>query len=102
MDASTAPFNVLTATSRDLQALLDEGIVTSQSLVEIYLSQIEKHNHHGMRLNAIISTAPRARALEAARLLDEERNVTGKRSGLHGIPIVVKVDRRLWLDQARV
>lgn len=76
--------------------------MTSELLVEVYLSQIEKHNHHGMRLNAIISTAPRARVLETARLLDEERNATGKRSALHGIPIVVKVGRRLWFDSARV
>ncbi|KAJ5117013.1 amidase signature domain-containing protein [Penicillium angulare] len=90
MHSSTRPLDVLVATSRDLQALLDDNTITSETLVEVYFDQIEKHNHHGLRLHAIISTAPRSEILAAARLLDEER----KRSPLHGIPIVVKVRRR--------
>ncbi|KAK3379119.1 amidase signature domain-containing protein [Lasiosphaeria ovina] len=76
--------------SSDLQKLLDEGTVTSEDLINVYLAQIEKHNRYGMRLNAIISTAPTDVILTAARSLDQERRTSGKRGPLHGIPIVVK------------
>ncbi len=88
---SQIPFDPLVATASDLQQLLEEGSVTSEELVSIYLARIEKHNRHGMRLNAIISTAPRDTVLAAARSLDRERRTLGKRGPLHGIPIVVKV-----------
>jgi len=91
MASPSLPFDPLAATASDLQKLLDAGVVTSEDLVNIYLAQVEKHNHHGMRLNAIISTAPKDTLLAAARALDQERRTLGKRGPLHGIPIVVKV-----------
>ena len=83
-------FDVLTATGQELQKLLDEESTTSQELIEIYFQQIEKHNHFGMRLNAIISTAPRDDIMKQAKVLDAERT-TRKRGPLHGIPIIIKV-----------
>jgi amidase len=91
MAPQSPPFDPLVATASDLQKLLDDGDITSEDLVNIYLAQIEKHNHHGMKLNAIISTAPRATVLTAARALDQERRVKGKRGPLHGIPVILKV-----------
>ncbi|KAK0729459.1 hypothetical protein B0H67DRAFT_558865 [Lasiosphaeris hirsuta] len=76
MASPSLPFDPLNATASDLQKLLDKGTVTSEDLV--YLAQIEKHNRYGMRLNAIISTAPKDVILTAAaRALDQERRASG-------------------------
>ncbi|KAJ8132083.1 hypothetical protein O1611_g1542 [Lasiodiplodia mahajangana] len=88
--ASNLPFDPLAASASDLQKLLDAGKLTSEDLVNVYLDQIMKHNHFGMRLNAIIATLDRDSALEAARALDLERRSSGKRGPLHGIPVVIK------------
>ena len=81
----------LTATVADLAKLLNSKRATSVDLVELYLDQIARHNHVGMRLNAIISTAPKTDVIEQARKLDSERLQKGSRGSLHGIPMVVKV-----------
>ncbi|PCG89628.1 Amidase [Penicillium occitanis (nom. inval.)] len=82
--------DVLTATAADLCRLLEAGQTTSVNIVEAYLAQIEKHNKTGLGLRAIISTAPRDTVLSRATKLDTER-LNGKiRSGLHGIPIIIK------------
>lgn len=60
-------------------------------LVELCLAQIEKHNHASMKLNAVLSTAPKAELLKIASALDEERFTTGPRGPLHGIPVLLKV-----------
>lgn len=84
------PFDVLTATATDLRSLLQAGQTSTVDIVEAYLAQIEKHNKIGLGLRAIISTAPRDIVLSRAAELDTER-LNGKlRSGLHGIPIIVK------------
>lgn len=83
--------NPLTATAGELRRLLDAGDCTSVELVNLYLKQIAAHNHDGMKLNAMISTAPLDRALEEAHGLDQERREKGPRSRLHGIPIILKV-----------
>ena len=81
----------LTATVADLRQLLDRRKVSSVDLVEGYLKQIDKHNHKGMQLNAVISIAPEQDILQQARALDRER-VEGKiRGPMHGIPVIIKV-----------
>ncbi|EEU37128.1 uncharacterized protein NECHADRAFT_52302 [Fusarium vanettenii 77-13-4] len=82
--------NLLTATAGELRQLLDAGDCTSVDLVSLYLKQIAAHNHDGMKLNAIISTAPLDRVLDEARALDQERREKGPWSRLHGIPIILK------------
>ncbi|KAI1427361.1 amidase signature domain-containing protein [Xylaria sp. FL1777] len=79
--------NLLTATGSDIQTLLTNGDVRSTELVELYLDHIEKHNHNGLKLNAMIATTPRETLLRLASLLDEERANGTVRSKLHGIPI---------------
>ena len=85
------PLDTITATAGDLRQLLDSGKYTSEELVPLYLAQIAKHNHNGMKLHAITTTAPVQRLLEEARALDQERQRSGPRSPLHGIPITLKV-----------
>jgi len=88
---SPPPFDVLTATAPELQELLKAGTLASVEIITTYLTQVEKHNHAGAKLNAMIRVAPRELVLKAARKLDHER-VNGKlRSPLHGLPIIVKM-----------
>ncbi|PNP44102.1 hypothetical protein TGAMA5MH_04387 [Trichoderma gamsii] len=80
--------DVLTATAEELQQLLSSSAdITSKHLVQVYLSQIKRHNDY---LKAIISIAPESLLLERADMLDEERKNGKLRSPLHGIPILVK------------
>lgn len=80
----------LTLTAAEAQQLLDNGKTTSASLVEMYLDQIERHNHSGLHLNALISIAPKDKLLKTAKKLDNERQSGQVRGPLHGIPIVIK------------
>lgn len=83
--------NVLTSTASELQALLSQNKTNSVELVKLYLNQIEAHNKDGLKLNAIISIAPRDELLAIATSLDAERAERGPRGPLHGIPVIVKV-----------
>lgn len=68
-----------------MRNLLDHGTLTSEILVDTYLSRIAETNptfHTVIELNQA--------ALEDARKLDQERKEKGARSKLHGIPILVK------------
>ncbi|KAG8711031.1 hypothetical protein FRC09_020808, partial [Ceratobasidium sp. 395] len=57
-------------------------------LVKAYLARIDEVNMEGPALRAVIETNPSA--LEQAAALDAERKRSGKRSVLHGIPIMLK------------
>ncbi|ELU41363.1 glutamyl-tRNA(Gln) amidotransferase subunit A [Rhizoctonia solani AG-1 IA] len=72
----------------ELEFGLDSGHFTSVDLVKAYLGRIDQVNHVGPKLNAVIET--NTYAIEQARVLDIERKMTGKRSILHGIPILLK------------
>ncbi|KAG0650131.1 amidase [Hyphodiscus hymeniophilus] len=84
------PFNPLTITTLDLQSRLQSGSLTTVQILETYLAQIEKHNHAGQKLNAIISIAPRDSLFAQAQQLDQEREQGKLRGPLHGLPTVVK------------
>lgn len=70
---------------KELAQGLDDSTWTSVDLVHMYLNQIELWNK---KVNAIGEINPDA--INIAKALDEERISTGKRSMLHGIPIVIK------------
>ncbi|CAK5282823.1 unnamed protein product [Mycena citricolor] len=72
----------------ELQAGLDAGHFSSVDLVKAYFARIAEVNLQGPALRAVIETNPFA--IEQARALDAERRKTGKRSALHGIPVLVK------------
>ncbi|KAJ7616304.1 amidase signature enzyme [Mycena polygramma] len=76
------------ATVPELQAGLDAGHFSSVDLVKAYFARIEEVNLNGPGLRAVLETNPSA--LKQAALLDAERKLTGKRSALHGIPILLK------------
>ena len=85
----------LTATVADLRQLLARREVSSSDLVKGYLKQIDRHNHKGMRLNAVISIAPERDILRQADALDQERAEGRVRGPMHGIPVIIKVSNAL-------
>ena len=68
-----------------MQAAMTRGECTSESLVLAYIERIHRYNP---LINAVLEINPDA--LEIARTLDYERNTTGIRGPLHGIPILLK------------
>jgi len=85
---SVAQPHLLEASIEDLQALLDEGDITSVELVTWYQQRIDNYDQQGPTLNAI--QHHNSSALAQAKALDEERERSGSRSLLHGIPVLVK------------
>jgi amidase len=81
-------FDLSTATIADINAAIDAGALSSEKLVTMYLNRIEAYDKKGPRVNSVISL--NTQALAQARALDAERKLKGRRSPLHGIPIVVK------------
>ncbi|KAJ7720972.1 amidase signature enzyme [Mycena maculata] len=87
--ARAAPLpDLYEASVRELQAGLDAGQFTSVDLIKAYFARIEEVNINGPGLRAVIELNPSA--LSEAAVLDAERKLTGKRSELHGIPILLK------------
>jgi len=76
------------ATITELNAAFDAGTLTSEQLVKRYLARISAYDRQGPAIHTVIALNPKA--LETARALDGERKAKGKRSPLHGIPIVLK------------
>lgn len=83
-----ATFRLEEATVADINAAFDAGALTSQQLTQLYLNRIEAYDQQGPNLNSIISISPNA--LQTAAALDLERQTTGPRSPLHGIPVILK------------
>jgi amidase len=95
------------ASVTSLQAGLDAGQFSSVDLVKVllckssvsfsilnfcfqaYFARIEEVNVKGPMLRAVIEINDFA--LDRAVELDEERKLMGKRSELHGIPVLLKV-----------
>jgi amidase len=76
------------ATIADINAAFDAGTLTAESLVRLCLARIDAFDRKGPALHAIIALNPKA--IETARALDAERRTKGRRSPLHGIPVVLK------------
>lgn len=78
-------FDLETATVAGINHAIDKGALTSEQLVRLSLARIRAYEP---KLHAIITLNPRA--LDEARALDAERRRAGRRSPLHGIPILLK------------
>lgn len=76
------------ATIGDFNAAFDAGTLTSKQLVQLYLDRIAAYEDQGPALNSIIYLNPDA--LDQAAKLDAERNGSGPRSPMHGIPVILK------------
>jgi amidase len=86
--ADAPALDLSTATITELQSALQAGTLTSEKLMQLYLSRIEAYDQKGPNLNAIIILSKDP--LAEARAMDAERKAKGARSPLHGIPILVK------------
>ncbi len=73
-----------------LQEMMGRGDLTARGLVEYYLEKIDERDRSGPALNSIIELNPDALAIADA--LDRERQVSGIRGPLHGIPVVLKAN----------
>ncbi|MES3008590.1 MAG: amidase family protein [Pseudomonadota bacterium] len=82
------PPDIGEASIHELQLAMETGALTSAALVAASLARIEAFDDQGPALNALIHLNPQAR--EQAQALDDERKVTGPRSPLHGIPVILK------------
>jgi amidase len=83
--AETPPFTVVEASIQDMQRAMQDGRVTSQALVQQYLTRIAIYEDV---LNATIAVNPNA--LDEAKTRDRERAAGNVRGPLHGIPIALK------------
>jgi len=72
----------------EMSELLASGALTSLDLVQMYLERIAKYDKSGIMLNSVLEINPDA--LHIAEAMDYERKYKGKRSPLHGIPILLK------------
>jgi amidase len=86
-------FALQEATIADINNALDRGVLTSEQLFQLYLYRINAYDvnstlNGGQPLNSVISLNPNA--LTIAADLDRERQTSGPRSALHGIPILLK------------
>src|SRR5688572_10179700 len=86
--STAATFDLQTATIADINAAIDAGALSSEKLVRLYLKRIEAYDKQGPKINSVITLNPKA--LAEARALDAERKKSGRRSQLHGIPVMVK------------
>jgi len=71
-----------------LQEAMASGEWTARSITEAYLARIEQVNLEGPALRAVIETNPDVSVLAAE--LDREREATGPRGPLHGVPVLLK------------
>ena len=81
-------FELEEATITSIQEQMEAGDLTAEELVDYYLEQIDAYDQQGPSINSIITI--NEDAMEEAIALDEEREIDGARSPLHGIPIIVK------------
>ena len=87
-NAAADTFDLTSATIEEINAAFDAGALTSEQLVELSLARIAAYDDAGPQLNAILLLNPNA--IETARAMDAERLAKGRRSPLHGIPVVLK------------
>ncbi|MDH5617552.1 MAG: amidase [Gammaproteobacteria bacterium] len=73
-----------------LQKLMQDGELSSVTLTRYYLQRIESIDRGQHGLNAIIEVNPDA--LDIAAALDKERQESGPRGPMHGIPVVLKAN----------
>lgn len=86
--AEAAVFTLKEATIADINQAFNAGILTSESLVQLYLNRIAAYDDAGPTINSVLTINPNV--LETAIQLDLERQISGPRSPLHGIPILLK------------
>lgn len=80
-----APIDITNETVTSLSKALNEEIITSEQLINIYLERINEYN---AQYDALITI--NENAINEAKKLDKERQNGNIKSSIHGIPIIVK------------
>lgn len=80
-----APIDITKETVTSLSKALNEEIITSEQLINIYLERINEYN---AQYDALITI--NENAINEAKELDKERLNGNIKSSIHGIPIIVK------------
>lgn len=80
-----APIDITNETVTSLNKALNEEIITSEQLINIYLERINEYN---AQYNALITI--NENAINEAKELDKERQNGNIKSSIHCIPIIVK------------
>ena len=96
-----ASFSLQEATVSSINEAFNNGVINAKQLVQLYLNRIAAYNGTTClptptecvppppgSLNSIITVNPNA--LSSAAALDAERLLSGPRSPLHGIPVILK------------
>lgn len=86
--AQAETFRLEDATVTDINEVFDAGALSSERLTQLYLNRIDAYDNNEPNINSILTINPDA--LETAAALDQERQTTGPRSPLHGIPVILK------------
>lgn len=103
-ETSTASLQIdfLRVTVEELVELLQSRTVTSEQLINEYVTRIDENNYRGLNLRAILEVAPYDSLIHQSRLYDEERRGGRLRGPLHGVPVLVKdsiaTDSRLGMN----
>jgi amidase len=84
----TDDFELNEITISQLQKSFDDGSLTCEKAVQMYLDRIDAIDKNGPSLNSVIELNPEA--LEIARKLDSDLKEGNKKGPLHGIPIMLK------------
>jgi amidase len=84
----TPEFPIEEATVATLQAAMQSGRLTAESLATIYIRRIQAIDRSGPTLRSVQELNPDALAI--AKALDEERRAKGPRGPMHGIPVLLK------------
>lgn len=79
------PIDITNETVTSLSKALNEEIITSEQLINIYLERINEYN---AQYDALITI--NENAINKAKELDKERQNGNIKSSIHGIPIIVK------------
>ncbi len=82
------PVDVVELSAQDAQVAMTAGTLSSRTLTRSYLERIARIDDGGPMLNAVIEINPDA--MKQAEAMDAERAAGKVRSGLHGIPVLVK------------
>ena len=80
-----ASVDITTMNIYEIQEAVDDGYLTYEKIMKIYLERIEKYNS---KYNAVLYI--NENALEEAKKADEEYQKNGRKSMLYGLPILVK------------
>jgi amidase len=84
----TIPFDVEETTIAALQAAMEAGRLSAETLATIYIRRIQAFDRSGPALRSVQELNPDALAI--AQALDAERRARGPRGPLHGIPVLLK------------